>query len=89
MELAPLLRRTIFVVGNQYSRYGAISHIEFLSENWVVDSLFKLALKRNTVEAKTLNRQMHFSAGYLHDKKWKEKTNIDDFMLIYDFPKTR
>jgi len=58
----------VFVVGNQYSRMGPFSHIEFLSENWVVSGLFGLA-GHNEIKALALNKRFIVNEGLLVNQK--------------------
>jgi hypothetical protein len=75
--------KVIYVSGNQYSKYGPISHIEFLSENWVPITVFKLALKKET-RAVTINKRHVYEDGYLVDRKDNSKVEIEDYINIYD-----
>ena len=76
--------KPIYVVGNQYSKYGPISHIEFLSESWVVDAFLKLALERDNISVKPLNRRFIFTNGSLVDTKYNMKTAVGDYINVYD-----
>lgn len=73
----------IYISGNQYSKYGPISHIEFFSEDWVADSVFKLALNSN-ISAKSLNKRHKFEDGYLMDTKYDLKNKVGMEINIYD-----
>ena len=75
--------RIIYVSGNQYSKYGPISHIEFLSESWVPRDVFNLALKKN-IRAVTINKRHVYEDGYLVDTKYNSKSEIADYINIYD-----
>lgn len=79
-------KKIIYVSGNQYSKYGPMSHIEFLSEDWVSDSVFKLALGRK-INARSLNRRHKYKDGYLIDTKYNLKTRLNDYVNIYDSEK--
>ncbi len=81
--------RVIYVSGNQYSKYGKISHIEFLSENWVVSSVFKLALERDDISAISINKRHKYIDGSLIDAKYNVKTKIDDHINVYDSEKDK
>jgi hypothetical protein len=76
----------IFVSGNQYSKYGPISHIEFLSEHWVVNAVFRLALKKD-ISALPINKRHKYMDGYFVDSKHKSKIKVDDYINIYDSKK--
>lgn len=73
----------IYVSGNQYSKYGPISHIEFFSEDWVTNSVFKLALDKN-ISAKSLNKRHRYTDGYLIDTKYNLKMKVDKEINIYN-----
>ena len=75
--------KTIYVSGNQYSKYGPISHIEFLSENWVTSAVFNLALKKN-IRAVTINKRHVYEDGYLIDTKNNSKAEVNDYINVYD-----
>ena len=73
----------IFVSGNQYSKYGPISHIEFFSESWVVGAVFDLALKEK-ISAVTINKRHVYEDGYLIDTKNNSKAEVNDYINVYD-----
>ena len=76
--------KTVYVVGNQYSKYGPVSHIELFSESWVVDAFFKLALERNNISAKPLNRRYIYRNSTLVDTKYKIETEVGDYINVYN-----
>lgn len=78
--------KPIYVSGNQYSKYGPISHIEFFSEDWVPNSVFKLALNEN-ISAKSFNKRHKYADGYLIDAKYNKKTVVRDYIMVYDSEK--
>lgn len=86
----PRLRQAIpggvlFVAGNQYSKFGRISHIEFLSEAGVVQPVFALALSRPPAyEVTPLNARFHYAEGYLVDRKYATKRPVRETIWIYD-----
>jgi len=73
----------VYVSGNQYSKYGPLAHIEFLSEDWVADSIFKLSLGEN-ISAKAFNRKYFYKDDSLLDKKYDTITPIGDTIAVYD-----
>ncbi len=74
----------IYVTGNQYSKMGPFSNIEFLSENWVVESILKLSVHEK-MRAKTLNKRLIWENGILIDKKYKNlRYPIEDYINVYD-----
>ncbi len=75
--------KVIYVSGNQYSKYGPISHIEFLSENWVTSAVFNLALKKN-IHAVTINKRHVYENGYLVDARYNTKVEVNDYINVYD-----
>jgi hypothetical protein len=73
----------VFVVANQYSRMGPFSHIEFLSENWVVNSLFQLA-GHNEIKTLALNKRFIVKENLLVDQKYQNIITIGPVVNIYD-----
>ena len=73
----------VFVVGNQYSRMGPFSHIEFLSENWVVNNLFMLA-GHNEIKTLALNKRFIVKENLLVDQKHQNIITIGPVVNIYD-----
>ena len=73
----------VFVIGNQYSKMGPFSHIEFLSENWVVNSLFMLA-GHNEIKALALNKRFIVKENLLVDQKHQNILTIGPVVNIYD-----
>ena len=78
----------IFVSGNQYSKFGPISHIEFLSEDWVPGSIFALVVGED-IRARTINRRFRYEGGYLVDRKYSTRTRVDGHINVYDSEKDR
>jgi len=77
----------IYVTGNQYSKMGPFSNIEFLSENWVVDSILKLSV-HNKINSITLDKRFVFENGILIDKKYKNlRYPIGNYINVYDSEK--
>lgn len=75
--------KIIYVSGNQYSRYGPISNIEFLSEDWVVNAVFKLALG-NDISAASLNKRHKYINGYLVDSKYNRSRIVTNYINVYN-----
>ena len=73
----------VFVTGNQYSKMGPFSHIEFLSENWVVNSLFML-VGHNEIKALALNKRFIVKENLLVDQKYQNIITIGPVVNIYD-----
>ena len=73
----------IYVSGNQYSKMGRYSHIEFLSENWVVGSIFKLA-GHEKVSAQSLNKRFVYENGAIIDEKYNNRIPVGDKVMVYD-----
>ena len=71
------------MTGNQYSKMGPFSHIEFLSENWVVSGLFMLA-GHNEIEVLALNKRFIVKEGLLVNKKYQNIMTIGSAVNIYD-----
>lgn len=78
--------RVIYVAGNQYSKYGPISNIEFMSESWVPGSIFRLLFVQ-PMPASALNRRFKYEDGYLVDTKYNIKAEVPDYINVYDTDK--
>ncbi|MFC1576150.1 hypothetical protein ACFL3J_00615 [Candidatus Omnitrophota bacterium] len=76
----------IFVSGNQYSKYGPISHIEFLSEGYVVAPLVHL-LFEGRINATPITKRHVYQNGYLVDKRDDFKIEVRDSIIVYDSEK--
>lgn len=76
-------KRPIYVTKNQYSKYGPISHIDFFSEKWVPNSIFKISLALD-ITALSLNRRFKYADGYLIDGKYGQKERIIEYINVYD-----
>jgi hypothetical protein len=75
--------RTLYVSGNQYSKYGPLSHIEFFSEGFVVGTVFNIEFG-NRIQADVINRRFRYENGYLVDTKYGLKTKINGYVNVYD-----
>jgi len=73
----------IYVSGNQYSRMGPYSHIEFLSENWVVGSIFRLA-GHEKLSIRVLNKRLVYENEAIIDKKYNNRFPVGDKVMVYD-----
>jgi hypothetical protein len=74
---------TIYVSGNQYSRMGPFSHIEFFSESYVVHGIFTLAGHAN-LSLSTLNKRFAYENGIMNDKKHNFGLPIRNTITVYD-----
>ena len=75
----------LLVTGNQYSQLGPLSHLEFMSESYVVDTIFALALSRDKqFSASTLNRRHFVDGNNLRDRKYGESKPLPENVWIYD-----
>jgi hypothetical protein len=75
--------KIIYVSGNQYSKFGPMSHIEFLSERWVTEPIFNL-LFEGKIQAQPINKRHREEDGYLVDTKYSRKHKLNDYINIYD-----
>jgi len=73
----------IYVSGNQYSRMGLFSHIEFFSENWVVGSVFKL-VGHEKLFTRSLNKRFVYENGVIIDKKYNGEYSVGNTVMVYD-----
>ena len=72
----------LFVINNQYSKLGSLSHIEFFAQG-MASHVFKFATSKD-YKVSTLNRRFILNGNYLVDKKFGTKIKIDDNVYIYD-----
>jgi len=75
---------TIFVSGNQYSKLGSLSHIEFLSERFVVRSLFRHLLDNKELTFRTLDDYTTYENGLIKNTKYQSSDAINNTIYIYD-----
>ncbi|MDP3732113.1 MAG: hypothetical protein Q8R31_03655, partial [Candidatus Omnitrophota bacterium] len=76
----------IYVSGNQYSKYGPVSHIELFSEDWAPRAILSLALNKDML-AKSLNKRHKYMDGYLVDTKYNKRAPVNGYINIYDSEK--
>jgi hypothetical protein len=79
--------RRIYVSGNQYSKFGALSHLEFLVQSWTVSSVVELALDNDNITATTINKNYEYVNGYLIDNKSNRRAEVTDYINVYDSEK--
>ena len=76
--------KILFIVGNEYSKFGKFSHIEFFSASHVAEGVFNIN-NLNHIRVKTLNRSFVFDGEYLKDIKFpNRKFLVDNEIMIYD-----
>ncbi len=76
---------TVFVAGMQYSRLGALDHIELFSEDWVVTSITELATD-GRVRARPLNRNVELGEDQqLVDVRYGDRFQIPETLVVHDF----
>jgi hypothetical protein len=85
-QLALFKGDTLLVTGNQYSRLGEMSHIEFLSETYMAGLIFQTALgKPLPYHVRTLNKRFREENGALVDAKYEDdRFSISDGISVYD-----
>ena len=72
----------IYVSGNQYSRYGPISHIELFSERWSAVAL--LIILERDISVAIINKRFIYANGLLTDTKYNKKLKVGRYINIYD-----
>lgn len=76
---------TLFVVGRDYSRLGPIGHIAFLSDYWVTDGVFALALGREKrFRAVALSARFSVTPAGLVDSKHGTTYKVGEAIDVYD-----
>ena len=77
-------KNILFVVGNEYSKFGKFSHIEFFSASHVAESIFNIKNLEH-IKVKTLNSSFTLNNGYLKDLKFSNrKFLVAEKIMIYD-----
>ncbi|MBU0605764.1 MAG: hypothetical protein KKH77_05710 [Candidatus Omnitrophica bacterium] len=76
----------VFVSGNQYSKFGRLSHIEFFSEAAAVSSYFDL-IPGSRVVARPLNRRHKYEDGQIIDTKYGVSEEARGHITVYDSEK--
>lgn len=76
-------KRVLYVSGNQYSRFGPISNIEFLSEAWVPMCIYNLIFSRHIITY-PLSRRFIYADGHITDTKYGTKERVYDDIDVYD-----
>ena len=77
-------KKMVYVSGNQYSKYGPLSHIEFLSEGYVVAPVFQLAVNNPKLAVDVINKRHKFMDGSLVDMKYDVKASVSGHINVYD-----
>lgn len=76
---------TLFVVGRDYSRLGPIGHVAFLSDIWVTDAVFALALgERKRFKAVALSSRFSVTPAGLVDSKHGTTYKVGEAIDVYD-----
>ncbi|MBI5195842.1 MAG: hypothetical protein HZA10_05940 [Nitrospirae bacterium] len=72
----------LFVSYNQFSKFGEISHIEFITEG-VGGHLLKRAAKKD-FKISPINKRFYVDNNVLIDRKWEIKFIVKDYINVYD-----
>jgi hypothetical protein len=76
---------TLFVVGRDYSRLGPIGHVAFLSDIWVTDAAFALALgERKRFKAVAISSRFAVTPAGLVDAKHGTTYKVGEAIDVYD-----
>lgn len=76
---------TVFVVGNAYSKLGPIAHIAFLTERWISDPVFELALgTRPEFQTVPLTSRFHVRQEGLLDIKHRVTYPVREKTWVFD-----
>ncbi len=82
--LRGLDKELVLISGGQYSKFGPLNHIEFLSEHWVADSILKLAVSKD-LRGMSLNHNLRPENDYLLDIKYNVQYPLDKGQIfVYD-----
>ena len=75
----------LWVSGNQYSKLGSISHIEFFSESGTARDIFSFSLNENiNYRVIPLNHRFHWENGVISDIKYGTFYQVGNKITIYD-----
>ncbi len=73
----------LFLINNQYSKFGSISHIEFFTQPGVANSIFKLFTNRD-FKVVSLNERFIYKDNKLIDRKYQIEFEIKNKIYVYD-----
>lgn len=73
----------LFLIHNQYSKFGKIAHIEFFTQPGIPSTIFKLATNKN-FKVVSLNERFYYKDGEVVDKKYGRKFDIENDIYVYD-----
>lgn len=75
----------LWVSGNQFSRLGPMSHIEFFSESYAVRDIISFAQDYNIdYTVSSLNHRYHFENGVVKDIKYGNTFQVGNEVSVYD-----
>ena len=77
----------VLVSGNEYSKLGPFSHVEFLNTPYILDALFQKqygADKFPMIQTIPLNSEIDYKDGYIINTHFNYKYELGDNMFLYD-----
>ena len=74
---------TLFVENNLYFELGLISHVEFFTAPWVLESIFK-SKNKNLFNLSALKKHIEIYDGYILDVKTQKKIKLGNSIYLYD-----
>lgn len=75
----------LYVSRHQYSHLGPYAHIDFFTDNYVVQTFFKLQLGPDTkLNFASFNRRLAFEDGKLRDRKYGDVMPANGGIWLYD-----
>jgi hypothetical protein len=86
VELAALGKDDLVLVkGYEFSKLGGLSHIEFLSEGWMANPIFRQALGHQPSYAVVaINHRYYINGNLLIDRKSGISTQLKPDVVVYD-----
>lgn len=78
----------LYVSGNQYSKLGDLSHIEFFSANWTISAVF-LYTQNRPYKTSTLNKKFYYKDEYVIDRQNNSRIKVKDHIMVYDSEKDK
>ena len=81
----------LFVTYNQYSRFGKMSHIEFLVLPDAIHAIFELSTGKKFRNISPLNNFYYYNKNTheIIDKKFGTKFKVKDYIFVYDSQKDK
>lgn len=74
----------VYVVGNHYSQLGSFAHLEFLSEDWVNNGVYRYKSAGDRLRFLPLSSRFNQERNRLTDLKYAKSYNFVNGIQVYD-----